>query len=268
MTEGGLLYWKVQKIKYSGPVADYSQVLKPLPDPPKGMVWKKDETTGEWSVIEKNPSKVCAEIEVSSSSKNIDKSKLDDKDNDEWEVLDADGSKRKKKIDESSSPPQHKDTEVNYVEHLVLPTDTFMGLCLNYKISPVKIRQANNFSGSNLLLAPKKLKIPIDGKNIIQVKTQDVNSKEYKIQTLFHQFPFMSISEVKAYLEISDWKIDDAIKDAKEDREWELKQLDSTRKCMHGHQAHNEVHEGVPVAASGAALKTFTVKELEMRPLL
>jgi len=275
MTEGGLLHWKIQKIKYgNGPPADYSQILQPLPDPPKGMIWKKDEMTGEWSIVEKeNTSKIPLNNNDTIKTSYIDKSKLDNGEDDEWELLDVDenGSsnhKVTKKTGDESPPPKYE--EVNYVEHLVLPTDTFEGICLNYKISPTKLRQANRFSGSNLVLAPKKLKIPIDGKNIIEMKTQDENSNEYKIHTLINEFPDLSISEAKAYLEISEWKISDARKDAKDDREWELKHLDSTKKCgMHDHKVHMEVHEGVPVATTtGSTLKTFTQTELEMSPLL
>lgn len=267
MTEGGLLYWKVQKIKYgNGPPADYSQILKPLPDPPKNMIWKKDEMTGEWSIIEK----VSNDDIIKTSY--IDKSKLDDGNDGEWELLgvDENGSSNNKVTKKTSDESPPKYSEVNYVEHLVLPTDTFEGICLNYKIKPTKLRQANKFSGSNLLLAPKKLKIPIDGKNVIEMKTQDENSNEYKIHTLINEFPDMNLSEAKAYLEIAEWEINDARKDAKDDREWELKHLDSTKKCgMHNHQVHMEVHEGIPVATTtGSTLKTFTHKELEMRPLL
>merc|ERR1711982_118442 len=126
-------------------------------------------------------------------------------------------SKIKREVKETSSSDDNKEVEVevevNYLEHLVLPSDTFQGICLNYKISPTKMRQVNNFSGSNLLLAPKKLKIPINGKNVIKMKTQDENSSEFKIHNLINEFPDMSISEAKAYLEISDWNINDARKD-------------------------------------------------------
>jgi len=53
----------------------------------------------------------------------------------------------------------------SYIEHKVLPTDTLQGLCLAYKISAVKLRMANKFSGNSLILAPKTLKIPINSIN-------------------------------------------------------------------------------------------------------
>lgn len=51
----------------------------------------------------------------------------------------------------------------SYVEHRVKPTDTLQGLCLSYKISATKLRMVNKFSGSNLLMAPKTLRIPLGG---------------------------------------------------------------------------------------------------------
>lgn len=51
-----------------------------------------------------------------------------------------------------------KDNEIKY--HWVEPDDSLRWICLKYKISANDLRLANNFSGSNLKLAPKKLIIP------------------------------------------------------------------------------------------------------------
>lgn len=52
----------------------------------------------------------------------------------------------------------NKDNEIKY--HWVEPDDSLRWICLKYKISANDLRLANNFSGSNLKLAPKKLIIP------------------------------------------------------------------------------------------------------------
>lgn len=272
MAEGGLLYWKVQKIKYAGPVVDYSDILRPLPDPPKGMEWKKDETTGEWSVLKKE--------DAQEAVSNVANHPSPMKDSNESKIFGTNESKIKREVKEtsSSSSDDNKEVEVevevNYIEHMVLPCDTFQGICLNYKISPTKLRQTNNFSGSNLSLAPKKLKIPIDGKNVLKIKTQDQNSKVFKIHSLINEFPDMSNSEARSYLEISDWKLNDARQEAKEDREWESKSLDFTRKRLQNYKIDRDldVHVGIPIIAS-IDDETFhdnslQLQELEMRPLL
>jgi len=64
----------------------------------------------------------------------------------------------------------------SYMEHKVLPTDTLQGLCLAYKISAVKLRMANKFSGNSLILAPKTLKIPLNSINSPTSKVEDDTS--------------------------------------------------------------------------------------------
>jgi len=50
---------------------------------------------------------------------------------------------------------------VDYVVHKVTPSDTIQGICLRYHVTATKLRQVNKFSGTNLLLAPSNLIIPI-----------------------------------------------------------------------------------------------------------
>jgi len=112
---------------------------------------------------------------------------------------------------------------VDYVEHVVLPTDTFQGICLAYKIHPTKLRQANHFSGCSLLMAPKKLVIPVSKKALRSgfMRCQDTASKEYKLHALQAEIGELSVAEARAYLELSDWDLKDAIQSANEDNEWE-----------------------------------------------
>lgn len=90
---------------------------------------------------------------------------------------------------------------VDYVEHVVLPTDTLQGLCLLYKISSTRLRQANHFSGQSLSLAPKKLVIPISQKALQSgfIRIQDTDAMEYKLHALFAEFPEeLTLTEAKA----------------------------------------------------------------------
>jgi hypothetical protein len=61
-----------------------------------------------------------------------------------------------------------------------------------------QLRQANCFSGSNLLLAPQRLIIPINGLTI-PVK-QDDSSPEYKLHVVLAALPQLNRAEAKAYL--------------------------------------------------------------------
>jgi LysM repeat protein len=89
---------------------------------------------------------------------------------------------------------------VDYVEHVVLPTDTLQGICLAYKLSSTRLRQANHFSGNSLLLAPKKLVIPLSTKALRSgfIRVQDTDAKEYKLHAILAEFPDLSMTEAKA----------------------------------------------------------------------
>ena len=89
---------------------------------------------------------------------------------------------------------------VDYVEHVILPTDTLQGICLAYKISSTRLKQANHFSGSSLLLAPKKLVIPISKQALRSgfIRVQDTDAKEYKLYSFLAEFKELSMTEAKA----------------------------------------------------------------------
>jgi LysM repeat protein len=111
---------------------------------------------------------------------------------------------------------------VDYVEHVVLPTDTLQGICIAYKVSATHLRRANHFSG-NLHSAPKKLVIPLSKQALRTgfIRVQDTDTKEYKLHSFLAEFPDINPTEAKAYLELADWDLHDALQSAKEDREWQ-----------------------------------------------
>lgn len=89
---------------------------------------------------------------------------------------------------------------VDYVEHVVLPTDTLQGVCLAYKVSASNLRRANHFSGSSLHSAPKKLLIPLSKQALRTgfIRVQDTDTKEYKLSYFQAEFPDISATEAKA----------------------------------------------------------------------
>lgn len=115
-------------------------------------------------------------------------------------------------------------TGEEYAEHVVLPTDTLQGLCLAYKISATRLRMVNGFSGNSLQMAPKKLRIPTDVTTAGRmIRTQDKSSKEYKLYALMAEVPCMELVEAKAYLDLSNWDLEEALRSAREDDGWNLK---------------------------------------------
>lgn len=145
-----------------------------------------------------------------------------------------------------------------YLEHLVLPSDTLAGICIRYKVTATQLRQANCFSGSNLSLAPQRLIIPTNGFKVLS--KQDDSSHEYKIHAVMATLPQLNRTEAKAYLQMSDWEVERAIEGAKEDLVWEES------------SALLEVHEAIPLPLERLNKLTSVdyskERELEMSPLL
>jgi hypothetical protein len=118
----------------------------------------------------------------------------------------------------NQTEPEHPPCEFH--QHIILPSDTLQGICLQYRIKPTKLRQLNRFSGSNLNLAPKKLLIP-KLQNGAKVRVQDRSTKEFKIHFVMATYEFMNLKEAKCYLDIFEWDLDEALKGIEDDLGWE-----------------------------------------------
>lgn len=231
MTEGGLYAWKIQKIWSRGPTADYSKMS--LPDTPEGMVWKKEGK--EWRLIEEEPDlkeELVDQLpEINELRQEEDWELLSGKLSAQSSLFQRAGSVRSIssrefqdggsinstlsipfKIQRTASSSTIDSTDnaigpsgkgvlgVDYVEHVVLPTDTLQGICIAYKVSTTRLRQANHFSGNSLSMAPKKLVIPISKNALRQgyIRIQDTDAKEYKLHAFLAEFPKLSLTEAKA----------------------------------------------------------------------
>ncbi|KAG7365845.1 hypothetical protein IV203_028515 [Nitzschia inconspicua] len=110
----------------------------------------------------------------------------------------------------------------DYVVHTVLGSDTFQGLLLRYKIKAIELRRVNQFSGTNLALAPSHLVIPLTGgRSLDNIRLQDTTSMEYKLQVILTEYPHLTASERKAYLEMNDRDVDAALAEIRNDIKWE-----------------------------------------------
>lgn len=97
-----------------------------------------------------------------------------------------------------------------FYQHIVLPTDTLQGICLQYKISSSKLKQVNRFSGSSLILAPKILNIP--KQEGVSSLHQNTESNEYKIHYIHAKYPALKVKDIKQYLEKYDWSLMQTLK--------------------------------------------------------
>jgi LysM repeat protein len=224
MSEGGQLPWKRQPIVVRGPTADYSRLRTPIPDPPGGWKWLR----------EGHDLKLVEEKEQDSNAQTSGESCV--------------GSRYLRIKQATQSPVTPEAVEhVDYLVHTVLPSDTLAGICLRYKVSAMQLRRVNRFSGSNLSLAPAKLVIPLTDK-VTQIQLQDRSSPEYKMQAMLIEFPCLRESERKAYLQLNDWDLEAAKRNARDDICWEqarkvrdeVLQKKSTQPIM-------EIHTGIPL---------------------
>jgi len=110
----------------------------------------------------------------------------------------------------------------DYIEHIVLPENTLQGICIQYKVSPVILRQINKFSGSTLLLAPKRLIIPLkrSGNTLSRsggIMLQDQATNQYKIHKMLAECPNLKENEARTYLHLNNWNLIEGVVVARED---------------------------------------------------
>lgn len=159
--EGGVYPWRVQPLdQHRGKPADYTQLLRPLPDLPKGKQWVKDENTREWRVVTTDD---YPDIRDGNWKADPDDGVVTRK---SGVVIDADDTELHidMNVDTVEINKYRLPNGCDYLLHRVQETDTFQGICLKYKLKPIVLRQTNCFSGNSLLSAPDVLVIPIQRK--------------------------------------------------------------------------------------------------------
>jgi len=229
MAEGGLLHWKIQKVQ-GKPTADYSEISSALPDPPSGYTWVCDLSKREWQVVpvKNDGNKMSNGLTLPIfSSNNM-----------------SENMKKQTSVVYTGVPVSDKPMSLNhvgFVRHTVQSSDTFQGLCIKYKVKPKVIRQANQFSGSNLNLAPSTLVIPINPNVPIMIPLLDKPQRESKKDIERRKINQLQLSlmrattiphdrrseindigqmEAKAYLSMNDWNVETAIVNVLEDIGW------------------------------------------------
>jgi len=205
MAEGGTLPWKIQKLNLA-PSLSYDSIHKPL-RAPKGKRWNFDPLHKEWSLV-------AAEKKSSSAAIFVDAV-----------VITEDETRNKK--DEAAAATAKKinsDPLSPFVEHHISSSDTFQGICLRYKITPLKLRRANGgFTGDNLGLVPNPLKIPrTDAMTTVAIAEEVKDghcslTQSQVVGVLLKECRGMSRSEARAYLMLNDWDLAEALENAHQD---------------------------------------------------
>mmetsp|Transcript_6977 Transcript_6977/g.14214 ORF Transcript_6977/g.14214 Transcript_6977/m.14214 type:complete len:199 (+) Transcript_6977:2037-2633(+) len=196
MAEGARFPWKIQKVN-PAPYLSYKNIHKPLATP-KGKRWNFNSVTNEWSLVG---------IEKKTSPPVVDAVLIESDDEAERIYIDSDK-------DSPPTPP--------FSDHYVTPSDTFQGICLRYKITPLKLRQVNGgFTGTNLHLAPNPLKIPnariLDTSVVASEVGRSALTQDQVVRLLVKECHDISKSEARAYLMMNDWDLPEALENAHED---------------------------------------------------
>lgn len=196
MSEGGQFPWKRQVIdQHRGPVGRYDTMSFRNPLPPPP----------DGQVWQQNP------------------------ETREWSLVVKDRSSKdvvESKEDVSSSG--------SFQEHILVPSDTFAGICLRYQITPTELRRANGLllsttttaMSNNILGSTTRTSLWIPLTNRMTQQQRDT----LLVSKLQRQCPFLSRQEALYYLTSCDNHLHQAYQQAKEDYEWELKQEQQYKK--------------------------------------
>ena len=225
MSEGGLLAWKIQRLKRPAngvqATCNFSDINQPLPDPPKGQTWIKDGR--EWKLVPVVEAiRTPADGEMATAIEQLDET------GDAMQAVAVTAVP----IMNCSNVTKDDDEIINgMMYHRVKETDTFQGLCLKYKVTPIEIRRANKMMGRDLKLAPEKLLIPINKVNAnLNIKDSGLTREERitklvcevrgRCKTGENSQQCLAYSEARAYLEMNDWDLNRAVENAVEDMFW------------------------------------------------
>lgn len=212
--------WNRQKIRQPkngvSATCNFSELSKPLPPPPPGMMWIQDAASKEWSLVSVNTATAQEAIAVDDNSGTEGGLSSDAASN--GDIVCAVPIVSVQNATPLVNQNDDENTTTNGVlYHEVSETDTFQGICLRYKVTPTELRQANKMLGSNLKLAPEKLIIPTNDKN--QKLRVREPTKEEKIASLIAEVSRvtkLSYSEARAYLELADWDLNCAVGNVKD----------------------------------------------------
>jgi len=182
--------WRAQIPEKQAIYADYKNIQKPLPSPPPGQTWMKQENN-EWVLVP------CEVVQPASGS-GVQETSSSDPTNE-------------------GTPTIEEDKRPTFLEHIILPSDTLTGICLRYRCKPAELRRLNNFFGDNFRLC-QKLIIPVkEGVNLEQLQQ---HSEVAKVQA-FCNDSRLGPQEARYYLGAAGWDLASALR---ADRLWETAQ--------------------------------------------
>ena len=167
---------------------DYEDVHVPPPNQPRGRVWVNKN--GKWvnELVEASKEELAqARAAIRRASGGLPKNPrmLSSLPSSSYDISEEGGGDTSNRTADSDLTPNMGGDDAVVKYHIVKPSDTFQFICLKYRVSADALRGANNFSGSTLKNAPRKLVIPKassnrDKQSSPKVVTMDVSSQGMK----------------------------------------------------------------------------------------
>lgn len=117
----------------------------------------------------------------------------------------------------------------DFIEHVVLPTDTAMGICLKYRIKLDVLRRHNSFFGDKIQCCPV-LQIPTSN---LPTGFRQETTLATKLQILRNKAR-LAENEAKYYLDLHDGDLEKAVEEAMSDLKWEQEQDAALQQCKAG----------------------------------
>lgn len=143
------------------------------------------------------------------------------KQDDSWELLAVQN-------DSVNGVKRTKVENPSVIEHTVMPSDTFQGICLRYHVSATELRRVNMFSGNNIQFI-KTLKIPLAPG--VEFESQ-VDGPEVLVRR-FSNLTNEGHAEATLYLQENGWDVDKAFAQWQVDENWEHQQhLEKVRQVV------------------------------------
>eukprot|EP00752_Nemacystus_decipiens_P018718 g16781.t1 len=203
MAEGRWLPWKEQKVDIR-PTPDYKELAKPLKQPPHGLEWRRLED-GVWEL--RSVREALSLLEQQNEGRKKEE--------------DDDTMRKEKGLGEG------KERAPEFLEHVVMPDDTLVGICLKYKVKDRELRRLNGFVGGHfrmcdVLIIPNRFAAgqqPIQGAIGKQPMTRD------DMMQIFRKASQLGPQEARFYLESSAWDLVQALAEWREENRWEAEQV-------------------------------------------
>ncbi|KAG5190900.1 hypothetical protein JKP88DRAFT_297360 [Tribonema minus] len=201
MAEGGLLAWKLQKLQDQPPYVDFSPDTLLKALPPL-------PTGLEWTRQSDGNWAISA--------------------------CQAQGTE-----DTENAPPQP--ALPAFLEHVIMPEDTLVGICLRYRVSKKELHHYNDFFGEHFRLC-KVLRIPNKFTDVEAVAQLQPRSREVDLQR-FRYESGLGMKEAAFYLETNDWSLALALLQFRGDTEWESAHVEGAAAAAPPRAGANRHHQ-------------------------